>query len=528
MKTPLVFLLCMAGSVFAAEPKAPAPEKIKRQTEIKAYYGAPMRRIAVEIKPEAMEQLRSEPRIYVEMQLKEGETLFKNVALKLKGSEGSFKPIDEKPGMTLNFDKYKGAERFHGQKKLHLNNANEDPSFLREWLAGEMAQAAGVPAGRCTHAMVSINGKDKGLYVVRESFTKDFLAAHFSDSAGGLFEGHFCKDLDLELTLDEGEESARDALKALLAACEAEDAATRWTKLQNVLDVDAYAAHLAFEQAIDFWDSYDFNVNNYRLYVLNGKCRFVLHGMDQILQDPEVSLQRSPKSRVGQAFLSCPPGRALYRKKITELYENVLRKHDWPAVLAERAEVVKAGMQAMGSRKGKEFAQRAEALRADLIRRIDSIGRQLSEWPEPLTFDAKGVAVLRTDWREENENGEAASLGEASADGRAALRVEAKEESSASWRRTVLLDAGKYRFEGTVRARGVEAVDDEKGKGAGLRISGSEQKRENSLDGNSEWTLIGYDFEIDGAREVVLVAELRARKGEAFFARDSLRLVRLK
>jgi hypothetical protein len=189
---------------------------------------------------------------------------------------------------------------------------------------------------------------------------------------------------------------------------------------------------------------------------------------------------------------------------------------------------VKTGMQAMGSRKGKEFAQRAEALRADLMRRIESIGQQLSEWPEPLVFDAKGVAVLRTDWREENENGDAAALGEASPEGRAALRVEAKDESTASWRRTVLLDAGKYRFEGTVWARGVEAVDDEKGKGAGLRISGSEQKRGNSVEGNSAWTPIGYDFEIDGAREVVLVAELRARKGEACFARDSLRLVRVK
>jgi hypothetical protein len=161
--------------------------------------------------------------------------------------------------MTLDFDKYKGAERFHGQKKMHLNNANEDASFLREWVAGEIARAAGVPAGRCTHAMVSINGKDKGLYVVRESFTKDFLMSHFGEDKGGLFEGHFCKDLDLELELDSGPDTAREALKELLAACEVPDATARWERLSKVLDVDAFAAHLAMEQVLDFWDSYDFN-----------------------------------------------------------------------------------------------------------------------------------------------------------------------------------------------------------------------------------------------------------------------------
>jgi hypothetical protein len=43
-----------------------------------------------------VEQLRAEPRLYVEGKLAEADTEHKHVAIKLKGAEGSFKPIDEK------------------------------------------------------------------------------------------------------------------------------------------------------------------------------------------------------------------------------------------------------------------------------------------------------------------------------------------------------------------------------------------------------------------------------------------------
>jgi hypothetical protein len=91
-----------------------------------------------------------------------------------------------------------------------------------------------------------------------------------------------------------------------------------------------------------------------------------------------------------------------------------------------------------------------------------------------------------------------------------------------------VLEAGRYRFEARARAKAIEAVDDEKGRGAGLRISGSQEKRHNALAGNADWTNLGYEFDVDEPREVILVAELRAHKGEAWFARDSFRLVRLK
>ena len=62
-------------------------------------------------------------------------------------------------------------------------------------------------------------------------------------------------------------------------------------------------------------------------------------------------------------------------------------------------------------------------------------------------------------------------------------------------------------------------------EGAGLRISGS--SRPNQLSGDSGWKKITFEFDVPGpSTEVVLVCELRAEKGRAWFDLGSLQLVR--
>jgi spore coat protein CotH len=215
--------------------------------------------------------------------LRDGKTVYKEVAIKLKGADGSFRPIDEKPGFTLNFGKYKGATRFHGLKRLHLNNAREDPTFLRQIICGEMARAAGVPASRCTHAVVKLNGRKLGLYVLVEGYTQDFLAQFFTRTDGDLYEGGFCRDIDADLTKDAGDEKDFRIIEQLIAAGREDDDAKRWAALKAVLDVDRYASFLAMESLMGVGDGYDFFRNNYRIYhdPTTKQLAFILHGMDQ-------------------------------------------------------------------------------------------------------------------------------------------------------------------------------------------------------------------------------------------------------
>jgi len=79
--------------------------------------------------------------------------------------------------------------------------------------------------------------------------------------------------------------------------------------------------------------------------------------------------------------------------------------------------------------------------------------------------------------------------------------------------------------------RGVESVEDEHGRGAGICISGA-GKRVNVLEGDGGFNpgegggnSVSYEFETAGG-EVELVFELRASQGEAWLAIDNFGMVR--
>jgi len=523
-------LLCSSATTAAISVLighfAVAKEKVSDDTAgdrtnrvaIAQFLSGPIQRLEFEIKDEDIEVLKRQPRNYVEARFRSAGKLYRGIAVKLKGADGSFQPIDAKPCFTVNTDKYKDGERFHGLKKFHLNNSREDPSFLRQMLAGEMACAAGVPALRCTHAIVTLNGRDLGLYVLAEGYTKDFLAEFFADPTGDLYEGGFCKDIDEGLTKDEGNPKDFKAIEQLLAACRDEDAPRRWTGIKAILDTDRFANFLAFEALLGVGDSYDFFRNNYRIYhdPKTHLLSFIPHSMDQPLGDVGFPIQRSPESIVGRAFVSCPEGRRLYRERVGDLYEKMWTKRDWLARIDDAARKVRA---AVGSDRAKELTEPMTQLREIVANRTAEIASQLARLPSPLQFSPDGTARPTSGWAPKQEGD--ARLDRAKVHGEDCLRVIADGQAQASWRAAVQLLAGRYRFDARVKTVGVRD-----GNGVGLRISGRDPVGE-WLSGDSDWKTIHYDFEVpDDGSEVVLVAELRAGRGEACFATNSMRLVK--
>jgi len=519
------FRLIIALLTAAGVAAQPADKLAKKQRqEIEELFAGPILSLNLEIARDGMEALRKEPRRYVEGVLREGGTAHPGVAIKLKGADGSFRPVDEKPAFTLSFAKYEGATRFHGLKRLHLNNAREDSTFLRQLVCGEMARAAGVPASRCTHALVSLNGRKLGLYVLVEGYTQDFLAQFFAQTEGDLYEGGFCKDIDAELTKDEGDVKDFRIIEQLIAATREEDDAKRWKALQGALDVDRYASFLAMESLMGVGDGYDFFRNNYRIYhdPVTKRLAFILHGMDQPLGDVEFPIQKQPGSMVGQAFVGCAEGRKLYRQRVVELYKKVFATKNWPARVGAVAKKLCAAVEPVDGDLSRHLAGEAAELRQIVAERVKSIGRQVEELGTPFEFNAKGIAILPAGWHFDGDN---ATHDERDVDGRKCLHLHATGATTASWRKSVELENGSYRFEARLRTRGVMAEEDNSGKGAGLRISGSSRNGRNAVAGDSGWQSIGYDFESDGGN-VVLVAELRAAAGEVWFDRGSFRLIR--
>ena len=544
MKKPFLILTALllawsAAAVRAATAQASVPAKaevsaaakeLKHRKAADEFFAGEIPRLKIELAPEQRERLQKDERHYAEATVMEttaaGPMLYQKVSVKLKGSAGSFQHMDGKPGLTLNFEKIKGGDRFHGMKKIHLNNCAQDGTYLNELIAGEMARKAGVPASRCSHAFVEINGRDLGLYVVKEAFTDDFLSAFYKNTDGDLYDGGFCQEVNENSEKDKGDPKDKAALKELIAACQEGDNAKRWERLGKILDIDKFMSYCAMEDIFCHWDGYNFNRNNYRFYhdPDTGKFSFFLHGMDQMFGDENFPVIRDFGAMVGGAVMRCPQGPPLYRARVESIYENVLLKEDWAGRISAEGRRVRDAIAAKDGKWAKDYEGQINEVRGRVARRFAAIGKQLGAIPKAVVFDPAGVLKLTKGWSQE---GTGAQLDEIAKDGQACLHIRTEAATVASWRQTLHLDAGRYRLEAKVATANVVVVKDASGEGAGLRISGGVREGQNAAVGSASWQPVGYTFETPGG-DIVLVAELRASKGEVWFARDSLRLVKSK
>ena len=72
-------------------------------------------RFQIEMSPQAVASLRRDSRADVWATWREGTNVWRDVAVHLKGSLGSFRPIDDRPSFTASFDAFVPDQRFHEQ-----------------------------------------------------------------------------------------------------------------------------------------------------------------------------------------------------------------------------------------------------------------------------------------------------------------------------------------------------------------------------------------------------------------------------
>jgi hypothetical protein len=448
---------------------------------------------------------------------------FTNVGVHLKGM-GSFRPLHEKPSFAVKFDEFEPDQEFAGLTKLMLNNSSQDGTHLCELLATSLFREAGVPAARVTHARVEFNGRDLGFYVLIEAMNKRFLNCWFRNTRGNLYEA-YTQDVDQPLDQDGGADTSQADLKALAAAAKEPAAAERRRRLESLLDVDRFFTFTALEMMLAHWDGYAMNKNNYRLYhdPATRQFAFIAHGLDGTFGDPRGTIYPPARSLLVRALVQTAEGRAQYRQRVGVLLTNVWRVDRLTNRVYQAAARLKT--LARSANETNEINGWAANLCDRLAQRAKGVAELLAQPPpEPLQF-TDGVARL-AGWWEKADTG-APGVNKLNVDGRDTLHLAApRGEAVASWRTRVLLDQGKYRFTGQARAAGVQPLPaTEPGVGAGLRISG--EKRANQLTGDTDWRELAYDFEVpDGGGEIELVCELRAKKGDVWFAAASLRLVR--
>jgi spore coat protein H len=208
--------------------------------------------------------------------------------IRRKGNYGSISMT--KPALSIKFNEFVPGQKLDGLGRLLLNNAKQDSTFLREHLGYELYRMAGLPGPRTAHAMVTVNGRLYGLYVIREAVNKDFLEHAFGkiNKGGNLYEGTVADFVThptharLELKNEEEEMRKRDDIIALAALIRDTPSATFERAVSEKMRLDEFLTGFAIDAVSSHWDSYQYGINNYYVYdhPADGKFVYIPHGMD--------------------------------------------------------------------------------------------------------------------------------------------------------------------------------------------------------------------------------------------------------
>lgn len=493
-------------------------------------------KLSIEISGEGMKILRDyhqvwgearPERIDVKATVREGNKVYKDVALHLKGSF-TFQPIDSRPSLTLNFNKFVKDQSFHGLTKLHLNNTVQDPSYLSEAFARDLFNDIGVPAPRAGHALVTLNGRAMGLYVLIEGASKQFLKRHYTSVDGNLYDAGNRQDITAELEVDSGKDPEdRSELLKLAEAAEEMDPDQRWARLERLLDVDEFLSFIAGEVLLVHWDGYGIGApNNYRVFhdTSRGKFVFIPQGLDQLLRSGATAQKLTPHFTgiVARGLVTTPEGRRRYLARIASLATKEFSSEALLERVERLAQPVRAALkgdrQAIGMfNGGVSYLQSAIAARTEVISRL------LNQHARPLTFDAANTATL-SDWQFRTGNTRPASGRKLVIDNQEILQVLSRgPETVGSWRTLLLLEDGRYEFTGRARTEGFDAANAAETDGVNLRISGEKFPKASA---SAEWTILHYEFEVHGIEDVELVCEFRGVGGMGSFDPASMRLIR--
>jgi spore coat protein H len=254
------------------------------------------------------------------------------VAIHLKGAAGSFRHFDDKPGLTLNMDKFVDDQKFHGLDKFHLANSVQDPSFIQELFCGELFRAAGVPAARCSHAIVTLNGRARGFFYLKEGYDSMFIERNFGHKVGNFYDGGFLQDIDARLQVISNKDDVKDQadLNALLAASRVADSAERFKAMEKLMEMDKFISYVAVDMFLADWDGYPSKCNNYRVYhnPKTNKITFIPSGMDQMLGDPNWPMMMQFGGRIARKVIDTPEGKKRYAARTEELLKTVFKVDD--------------------------------------------------------------------------------------------------------------------------------------------------------------------------------------------------------
>ena len=197
-----------------------------------------------------------------------------------------------KPNIKLKFDKYV-AEGWgpENQRSFRLKASGQDPTYLREPIAGAMLRSVGGAAPRFSWALVTVNGVEYGPYLLQETVDKRFFHNTFGNNDGakltttsgcyGIDCGTVtdCATLKTKFEADPGDPQQIVDLASLIATA---TEAQLPDLLANHFYLDELLADYAVDAAISNLDGFASAAQNFTFYVdeLTGRFHLIAQGTD--------------------------------------------------------------------------------------------------------------------------------------------------------------------------------------------------------------------------------------------------------
>ena len=213
---------------------------------------------------------------------------FGDAGLRFKGNSSyRFSSDGFKRPLKIDTNRFVTGQKLHGRTKFNLSNSYLDPAFMKEKLAYEVYQAAGIPTPGTGWAKVSLSiegelkKKNLGIYVLIEQVDENYLERKFGEkskssllmkpesSANWQHPGEEVEQYKEVFNIKEGEDNKEqitqfgDFLRLI-----GEVSGTEFSnQIGEKMDLDFYAGYLAATSLLSSLDSYIGAPHNYYLMV---------------------------------------------------------------------------------------------------------------------------------------------------------------------------------------------------------------------------------------------------------------------
>jgi spore coat protein H len=190
------------------------------------------------------------------------------VGLRFKGDAGTLDPcfangvqVCPKVSFKVKFDQVDPGKRFHSLQKLNFHSMIDDPSLLHERLNAKLFADMGLVAPRVSHAEITVNGENKGIFAAVEEVDLTFLQDRFKPGgAGNLYKEAWPNDVEPDAydpTL-ETNQNVRDhsGIISFAQGLRTAGPADLAGVLNHFTDVDYLIRYLAVDRAIGNYDGF--------------------------------------------------------------------------------------------------------------------------------------------------------------------------------------------------------------------------------------------------------------------------------